>query len=83
MFGASALVYVVDAHNTNVETKFWTSFLVSQKRWSTAAPTTGDMRFAQSQILLRVSRFSQLVHSLAILLESRSPEIPGPTNSTD
>jgi rhomboid-like protein len=58
MFGASALVFVVAAHNTNVETKFWTSYLASQRRWSTAAPTTGDMRFAQSQILLKVSCFS-------------------------
>ena len=57
MFGASALVYVVAAHNTNVETKVWTSYLVSQRRWSTAAPTTGDMRFAQAQILLKVSCF--------------------------
>ena len=57
MFGASVLVYVVAAHNTNLETKIWTSYLVSQRRWSTAAPTTSDMRFAQAQILLKVCYF--------------------------
>jgi hypothetical protein len=59
VFGASALVFVVAAHNTNIETNFWTSFLTSQSRWSgTAAPTTGEMRLAQSQILLKVSGFA-------------------------
>ncbi|KAH9962669.1 hypothetical protein BC827DRAFT_1129904 [Russula dissimulans] len=53
VFGASALVYFVAAHNTNIETNFWASYLTSQRRWSTAAPTTSDMRFAQSQILLK------------------------------
>lgn len=56
VLGASALVFVVAAHNTNIETKFWSNFLTSHGRWNgTAAPTTGDMRFAQSQILLKVS----------------------------
>ncbi|KAI0280066.1 hypothetical protein BC826DRAFT_1077503 [Russula brevipes] len=53
VFGASALVYVVAAHNTNVETNFWASYLTSQRPWSTASPSTGDMRFAQAQILLK------------------------------
>jgi len=57
VFGASALVYVVAAHNTNVETKFWANYLVSQKRWSTAAPSTTAMRHAQTQMLLKVSCF--------------------------
>ena len=55
VFGASALVYVVAAHNTNIETSFWATYLSAQRRWSTAAPTTGDMRYAQAQILLKVS----------------------------
>ena len=83
MFGASALVYVVAAHNTNVETKAWTTYLVSQRRWSTAAPTTGDMRYAQAQILLKVRCFLGSYVPPTLSLESRSPEIPGPTNGTD
>ncbi|KAF8273187.1 hypothetical protein EI94DRAFT_56116 [Lactarius quietus] len=67
VLGASALVYVVAAHNTNVETKFWTSYLVSQKRWSTAAPTTSDMRFTQSRVLLKKfqAQLTALTESLA------------------
>ncbi|KAH9987502.1 hypothetical protein BJV77DRAFT_905401, partial [Russula vinacea] len=53
VFGASALVYAVAAHNTNIETNFWATYLTGQKPWSTAAPTTGDMRYAQAQILLK------------------------------
>jgi rhomboid-like protein len=53
VFGASALVYVVAAHNTNIETNFWATYLTGQKPWSTAVPTTLDMRFAQAQILLK------------------------------
>ncbi|KAI0289027.1 hypothetical protein B0F90DRAFT_1153108 [Multifurca ochricompacta] len=67
VFGASALVYVVAAHNTNIETKLWASYLVNQKHWSTAAPTTGDMRFAQAQILLKKfqAQLTALTGSLA------------------
>ncbi|KAH9167393.1 hypothetical protein EDB89DRAFT_129881 [Lactarius sanguifluus] len=67
VLGASALVYVVAAHNTNVETKVWTTYLVSQRRWSTAAPTTGDMRYAQAQILLKrfQAQLTALTESLA------------------
>jgi rhomboid-like protein len=67
VLGASSLVYVVAAHNTNVETKIWTSYLVSQRRWSTAAPTTGDMRLAQSQIILKKfqAQLTALTESLA------------------
>jgi hypothetical protein len=57
VFGASALVYVVAAHNTNIETNFWATYLTGQKPWSTAVPTTLDMRFAQAQILLKVGGF--------------------------
>ena len=59
VLGASAFVFAVAAHNTNVETKFWTSYLSTQGRWSsTAPPTTGDMRYAQAQILLKVGGFA-------------------------
>lgn len=58
VFGSSALVFVVAAHNTNIETKFWSSYLARQSWWtSTAGPTTGDMRLTQAQILLKVSGF--------------------------
>ncbi|KAN0115620.1 hypothetical protein V8E52_006739 [Russula decolorans] len=54
VIGASALVFVVAAHNTNIETKFWTTYLTSHSRWtSPAAPTTGEMRVAQARILLK------------------------------
>ncbi|KAH9987133.1 hypothetical protein BJV74DRAFT_774361 [Russula compacta] len=66
VFGASALVYVVAAHNTNVETNFWMGYLTSQRRWSTAAPTTGDMRFVQAQLLLK--KFQTQLATLTDLL---------------
>jgi len=60
-------VYVVAAHNTNIETNFWASYLVGQRRWSTAAPTTGDMRFAQAQLLLKrfQTQLAELTEKLA------------------
>jgi rhomboid-like protein len=58
VFGASALVYVVAAHNTNIETNFWATYLTGHRQWTMASnPTTGDMRYAQAQILLKVSGF--------------------------
>lgn len=42
-------------------------YLTSQRRWSTAAPTTGDMRFAQAQLLLKV-RNSQCPSLLLFLV---------------
>ncbi|KAI0272754.1 hypothetical protein BC834DRAFT_817520 [Gloeopeniophorella convolvens] len=73
--GASALVYVVAAHNTNVETNFWTGFLMNMSGRSAIVPTTGDMRMAQTQILLkkiqaRVNSLSETLSESPIIVKS-------------
>ena len=84
VFGASALVYVVAAHNTNIETSFWATYLSAQRRWSTAAPTTGDMRYAQAQILLKVSPVQRPFVCPALTgTVLHLAEIPGTVGVTD
>jgi len=86
VFSASALVYVVAAHNTNIETNFWTSYLTSQRGWSTATPTTGDMRFAQAQVLLKVRAVCLSITPLAVsklLPPYTHVEIPGAAEGSD
>jgi hypothetical protein len=82
VFGASALVFVVAAHNTNIETKFWSSYLPSHSGWTrTTSPTTGDMRSAQARVLLKVS--SGFSVRFPVLIVPRPTEIPVTVKGTN
>ncbi|KAI0050946.1 hypothetical protein FA95DRAFT_1593565 [Auriscalpium vulgare] len=65
--GASLFAYGVAAQNTNVETDFWTKYLSGQFRWTTSAPSTGDMRLARQTVTLKKvqAQLNQLTDYLA------------------
>jgi hypothetical protein len=72
VLGASVFIFVVAANKTNIETKFWTSYLASEG-WGME---TDDMQFAQYKILFEVSRFP-------VRFPVTRPNVPRPTEIPD